>query len=73
MSDNELRDRIAEYIWQNTMVTTEGSRRIAQEIIDDLGLTVERTVDAGNRSYDKRTGIVTNGWKYRVVGKWEKQ
>ncbi|WP_172170997.1 hypothetical protein [Brevibacterium sp. CT2-23B] len=45
----------------------------AQAIIDEFGMTVDRAVDTGNRSYDKRTGIITNGWKYRVVGKWEKQ
>ena len=44
----------------------------SQAIVDELGLTVDRAVDTDKGSHDKRTGIITNGWKYRVVGKWER-
>lgn len=71
MSD-ELRDRIAECIWQNTMVTTEGSRLIAQEIIDDLGLTaeaVERVAEAIYRSHDSSTHFTAKPWDEMVKSK----
>lgn len=72
MTDQDnLRDRIMEPIWQNTMLTTEGAKRIAQAIIDELGLTVEiepghdpRECGCSSRAYPAES---------RVVGKWEKQ
>ena len=61
---DELRDRIMEPIWQNTTLTTEGAKQVAQAIIDELGLTV-RGDDCGYHeiygSYDTR------------FGKWEQQ
>lgn len=71
MSD-ELRDRIMEPIWQNTMLTTEGAKGIAQAIIDDLGLTVEDRND-GSESRTALDGSIVYGVKSRVVGGWEKQ
>ena len=74
---NDLRERIAAAIYKNQDVVVGDAGEIfgdaAQAVIDEFGLTVDRAVDTGNRSYDKRTGIITNGWKYRVVGKWEKK
>lgn len=59
MSDqDELRDRIMEPIWQNTMLTTEGAKRVAQAIIDELHLFAEVDEDWG--------AMVIEGW-------WEKQ
>lgn len=79
-SQDNLRERMAEIIdaalvaWNTDMDTQDSEGKYAaQAVIDEFGLTVDRAVDTGNRSYDKRTGIITNGWKYRVVGKWEKQ
>ena len=66
MSDY-LRDRIAGPIWQNSTLTTEGSERIAQMIIDDLGLVVETTV----RVVDYGAGPLRIP-EARVVGKWER-
>ena len=66
MSD-DLRDRIAGPIWQNSTLTTEGSERIAQMIIDDLGLVEERTV----RVVDHGAGELRIR-ESRVVGKWER-
>ena len=63
MTDQDnLRDRIMEPIWQNTMLTTEGAKRIAQAIIDELGLRVE-----GQMGVDGEDPI----WEERVAGKWE--
>lgn len=61
---DELRDRIMEPIWQNTMLTTEGAKQVAQTIIDEFGLTM-RGDGCGYHeiygSYDTR------------FGKWEQQ
>ena len=66
MSD-ELRDRIAGPIWQNSSLTLEGAAGIAQAIIEDLGLVVERTV----RVVDVGAGPLRIP-QTRVVGKWER-
>lgn len=66
MSD-ELQDRIARPIWQNSSLTSEGAAHIAQTIIDDLGLVVETTV----RVVDHGAGEVRIP-ETRVVGKWER-
>lgn len=62
MSD-ELRDRIAGPIWQNSSLASEGAADIAQTIIEDLGLVVEKRIDIPGRR-----GI--NPVR-RVVGRWE--
>ena len=64
---NDLRDRIAWPIWQNSTLTPEATAHIAQAIIDDLGLVVERTV----RVVDHGAGEVRIP-ETRVVGKWER-
>ena len=66
MSD-DIRDRIAWPIWQNSSLTPEGAAHIAQAIIDDLGLIVERTV----RVVDYGAGPLRIP-EARVVGKWER-
>ena len=66
MSD-ELQDRIAGPIRQNSGLTPEGAAHIAQTIIDDLGLIVERTV----RVVDYGAGPLRIP-EARVVGKWER-
>ena len=66
MSD-ELRDRIAGPIWQNSSLTLEGAAGIAQTIIEDLGLVVERAV----RVVDFGVGELRIP-ESRVVGKWER-
>ena len=66
MSD-ELRDRIAGPIWQNSSLTPEGAAHIAQAVIDDLGLVEERTV----RVVDHGAGPLRIP-ESRVVGKWER-
>ena len=66
MSD-DLRDRIAWPIWQNSTLTSEGAADIAQAVIADLGLVVERTV----RVVDHGAGEVRIP-ETRVVGKWER-
>ena len=64
---DDLRDRIAWPIWQNSTLTSEGAAHIAQAIIEDLGLVVERTV----RVVD--CGVVPLRIpESRVVGKWER-
>ena len=77
-SQDELRDRIAEFIdaalvaWNTDMDTqySEGEY-VAQAIIDEFGLTVEiepghdpRECGCSSRAYPAES---------RVVGKWEKQ
>ena len=59
-NETELRNRIAERIWQNSMLTTEGSRQIAQAIIDEFWLEV---VSGGGRP----------GQRQQIVGRWEQQ
>ena len=66
MSD-DLRDRIAGPIWQNSSLTLEGAADIAQTIIADLGLVVERAV----RVVDVGAGPLRIP-ETRVVGKWER-
>ena len=66
MSD-DLRDRMAGHIWQSSTLTYEGANDIAQRIIDDLGLIVERTV----RVMDYGAGEFLIP-ETRVVGKWER-
>ena len=66
MSD-DLRDRIAWPIWQNSSLTPEGAAHIAQAVIEDLGLVVERTV----RVVDVGAGPLRIP-ESRVVGKWER-
>ena len=62
MSD-ELRDRIAGLIWQNSSLTSEGAADIAQTIIEDLGLVEEERIDMpGSRGINP---------VHRVVGRWE--
>ena len=62
MSD-ELRDRIAGLIWQNSSLTSEGAADIAQTIIEDLGLVEEERIDMpGSRGINPVR---------RVVGRWE--
>ena len=67
MTIDELRDRIAWPIWQNSRPTPEGAAHIAQTIIEDLGLVVERTV----RVVDVGAGPLRIP-ESRVVGKWER-
>ena len=63
MSD-ELRDRIAGLIWQNSSLTSEGAADIAQTIIEDLGLVEEERIDMpGSRGINP---------VHRAVGKWER-
>ena len=64
---DELRDRMAGHIWQNSTLTSEGAAHIAQTIIEDLGLVVERTV----RVVDHGAGPLRIP-ESRVVGKWER-
>ena len=66
MSD-DLRDRMAGHIWQSSTLTYEGANDIAQRIIDDLGLVVERTV----RVVEVGAGPLRIPER-RVVGKWER-
>jgi hypothetical protein len=74
MSD-ELRDRIAYELaghqiglgYQGAFVDMEEAREMAQAVIDDLGLVVERTV----RVVDHGAGEVRIP-ETRVVGKWER-
>ena len=67
---DELRDRIMEPIWQNTMLTTEGAKRVAQAIIDEFGLTVEER-NNGETSENTDGMEATYAIESRVVGKWE--
>lgn len=67
MRGDELRDRIAGPIWQNSSLTPEGAADIARKIIDDLGLVVERTV----RVVDYGAGPLRIT-QTRAVGKWER-
>ena len=67
MMIDDLRDRIAWPIWQSSTLTSEGAAHIAQAIIDDLGLVVERTV----RVVDYGAGPLRIP-ESRVVGKWER-
>ena len=64
---DDLRDRIAWPIWQNSTLTSEGAAHIAQAIIEDLGLVVERAV----RVVDYGAGPLRIP-ESRVVGKWER-
>ena len=64
---DDLRDRIAWPIWQNSTLTSEGAAHIAQAIIEDLGLVVERAV----RVVDHGAGPLRIP-ETRVVGKWER-
>ena len=74
MSD-DLRDRIADVLsghpigsgYYGANVGTEEARDLAEEIIDDLGLVVERTV----RVVDVGAGPLRIP-ESRVVGKWER-
>ena len=74
MSD-DLRDRIADVLsghpigsgYYGANVGTEEARDLAEEIIDDLGLVVERTV----RVVDVGAGPLRIP-ETRVVGKWER-
>ena len=59
MSDEALRDRIAEVIFNAGMQPAE---RVAQAIIDELGLRVE-----GQMGVYGEDPI----WEERVAGKWE--
>lgn len=69
MSDrNELLDRIEEVIWKRTTLPTDITVLVAQAIIDEFGLTVERR-DTGLQSNPPGRSIYVS----RVVGKWEKQ
>lgn len=64
---DDLRDRMAGHIWQNSSLTPEATAHIAQAVIDDLGLIVERAV----RVVDHGAGEVRIP-ESRVVGKWER-
>lgn len=79
MSD-ELRDRIAGPIWQNSSLTPEGAAHIAQTIIDDLGLTVERVIrtlppehlqDASMDDPEVQEWASQQPTLNRVVGSWD--
>lgn len=62
MSD-ELLDRIAAPIWQNSRLTKDGAEGIAQKIIDELGLRYE-TAHGGSYEHP-------NQRHRRLVGRWE--
>ena len=55
-SQDNLRDRIAGVIHERTAFFGGHAypETLAQAIIDEFGLTVDRAVDTGNRSYDTR-------------------
>jgi hypothetical protein len=60
---DELRDRIADIIYQNCEADGYTKLGTAQAIIDDLGLTVEERIDQpGKRGINPVS---------RIVGKWE--
>lgn len=74
MSD-DLRDRIADALsgqpigsgYYGTSVSRDEAREMAQAVIEDLGLVVERTV----RVVDHGAGELRIP-ETRVVGKWER-